>query len=253
MLRQNLNTFARNGVFEVRGSRQSWLRGCAIPKAVRRAKVFPYQLMVAFTAAEAGMPVPELVRDALQDAMEIALANVPEVAGRVVVCPDVSGSMASPVTGYRKGSTSARCAVSTSLPWWRPAFLRRNPTARVLPFEHDVVDIRLNARDSGDDQCREACRDRRRRDELFRSAGAAGRRRRRRSTLWCSSRTTSPGWMPPRMCTRAPRRCRTGNRLKLTNPQAKLVASTSSPTPRRRRKAVATSSMSAASPIRSSR
>jgi 60 kDa SS-A/Ro ribonucleoprotein len=37
--------------------------------------------------------------------MEIAIANVPTVEGRVFVCPDVSGSMSSPATGYRKGST----------------------------------------------------------------------------------------------------------------------------------------------------
>ncbi len=33
-----------------------------------------------------------LVRDALQDAMDIAIANVPSLTGTVVLCPDVSGS-----------------------------------------------------------------------------------------------------------------------------------------------------------------
>lgn len=145
MLRQNLNTFARHGVFEVEGFTEKLARRLADPSAVRRAKVFPYQLMVSFAAAEAR--VPELVRNALQDAMEIALENVPEVAGRVVVCPDVSGSMASPVTGYRPGATSAvRCIDVAALV--AAAFLRRNPATRVLPFEQRVVDIRLNARDS---------------------------------------------------------------------------------------------------------
>ena len=32
------------------------------------------------------VPVPEPVREALQDAMEIAIANVPAVTGNVVVC-----------------------------------------------------------------------------------------------------------------------------------------------------------------------
>ena len=42
--------------------------------------------------------------------MEIAIENVPAVAGQVVVCPDVSGSMRSPVTGARRGATTAvRC------------------------------------------------------------------------------------------------------------------------------------------------
>jgi 60 kDa SS-A/Ro ribonucleoprotein len=39
--------------------------------------------------------------------MELAVANVPSIAGEVVVCPDVSGSMKSPVTGRRAGSTTS--------------------------------------------------------------------------------------------------------------------------------------------------
>jgi len=145
MLRQNLNTFARHGVFEVEGFAETLAKRLSDPEEIRQARVFPYQLMVAFTMADKG--VPEIVRDALQDAMEIALANVPQVDGRVVVCPDVSGSMASPVTGFRPGATSAvRCIDVAALV--AAAILRRNPTARVLPFENDVVDIRLNGRDS---------------------------------------------------------------------------------------------------------
>ncbi|HEX8290337.1 MAG TPA: hypothetical protein VF570_01200, partial [Pyrinomonadaceae bacterium] len=70
------------------------------------------------------------------------------VEGKVYVCPDVSGSMQSPVTGYRKGSTSAvRCVDVAALV--AAAVLRRNPRAEVLPFEHDVVEgLELNPRDS---------------------------------------------------------------------------------------------------------
>lgn len=140
MLRQNLNTFARNGVFEVEGFAGKLAARLRDPDEVRRARVFPYQLMVAFTMAEAN--VPGVVRDALQDAMEVALGNVPQVDGNVVVCPDVSGSMSSPATGYRKGATSAvRCIDVAALV--AAALLRRNPTARVLPFENDVVDVHL--------------------------------------------------------------------------------------------------------------
>lgn len=88
-----------------------------------------------------------MVLEALQDAMEIAVANVPRVKGRVVVCPDVSGSMSSPVTGYRKGATSkVRCIDVAGLV--AAAFLRSNRQTLVLPFDFDVVDVRLNARDS---------------------------------------------------------------------------------------------------------
>jgi 60 kDa SS-A/Ro ribonucleoprotein len=102
--------------------------------------------MVAY--ASAGESVPAAVREALQDAMEVAISNVPSIEGKVYVCPDVSGSMQSPVTGYRKGSTSAvRCVDVAALV--AAAVLRRNPHAEVLPFEHEVVGrLRLNPRDS---------------------------------------------------------------------------------------------------------
>ena len=101
--------------------------------------------MVAYTMAEQG--VPEKVREALQDAMEIAIANVPQIDGRVVVCPDVSGSMRSPVTGYREGATSAvRCIDVAALV--AAAFMRANRDTRVIPFERHVVELHLNRRDS---------------------------------------------------------------------------------------------------------
>ena len=60
------------------------------PKQIARARVFPYQLMAAYAMAESA---PLVVRTALQDAMEIATGNVPRIAGKVYICPDVSGSM----------------------------------------------------------------------------------------------------------------------------------------------------------------
>ncbi len=143
--RMNLNTFARHGVFEVDGMTEKIAKRLGDERQVRRARVFPYQLLMAYKAAGEG--VPPVVRDALQTAMEHALHNVPGLPGRVVVCPDVSGSMRCAATGYRKGSTSkVRCVDVAGL--FAAAILRNNPRATVLPFEHRVVDVRLNARDS---------------------------------------------------------------------------------------------------------
>jgi 60 kDa SS-A/Ro ribonucleoprotein len=146
MTRMNLNTFARHGVFAQPGMTKLVARRLANPEQVKKARVFPYQLMVAYVNAGGG--VPAAVRDALQDAMEVAISNVPRVEGKVYVCPDVSGSMQSPVTGYRKGSTTAvRCVDVAALV--AAAVVRRNPRAEVLPFEHEVVSgLQLNPRDS---------------------------------------------------------------------------------------------------------
>lgn len=147
MTRMNLNTFARHGVFGQQGMTELIADRLRDPKAIARARVFPYQLMVAYTMAQGNADVPREVCDALQDAMEIAIANVPVIEGRVYVCPDVSGSMTSALTGFRQGATTAvRCIDVAALV--AAAVLRKNPNAEVLPFEDDVVKVKLNARDS---------------------------------------------------------------------------------------------------------
>jgi 60 kDa SS-A/Ro ribonucleoprotein len=118
MTRMNLNTFARHGVFGQPGMPELIAERLRDTEKVAKARVFPYQLMVAYTMAVANANIPQIVCNALQDAMEIATANVPEFRGKVYVCPDISGSMHSAVTGYRRGSTTAvRC--KTLRPWSR--------------------------------------------------------------------------------------------------------------------------------------
>lgn len=144
-VRMNLNTFARHGAFEESGVTEHVTALLRNEEEIQRARVFPYQLMVAYLNCDSAVPAP--VRDALQDAMKTALENVPAIDGQVYVCPDVSGSMQSPVTGYRKGSTSVvRCIDIAALV--SAAMVEKNPKAEVLPFEQDVVRVNLNRRDS---------------------------------------------------------------------------------------------------------
>jgi 60 kDa SS-A/Ro ribonucleoprotein len=147
MTRMNLNTFARHGVFGQPGMAELVADRLRDSKAIAKARVLPYQLMVAYTMANANTDIPQIVCSALQDAMEIATANVPEFPGKVYVFPDISGSMHSPVTGYRRGSTTAvRCVDVAALV--AATVLRKNPRAEVIPFESKVVGVRLNPRDS---------------------------------------------------------------------------------------------------------
>ncbi len=143
--RMNLNTFARHGVFADEAMAELVAARLADPALVAKARAFPYQLMTAYHASDAS--VPAIVKDALQQAMEHALANVPSIDGHVFVCPDVSGSMQSPVTGWRKGATTVvRCVDVAAL--FAAALVRANPRARVIPFEPQVVPVELNPRDS---------------------------------------------------------------------------------------------------------
>ncbi|WP_248798300.1 TROVE domain-containing protein [Pseudomonas sp. MWU13-2105] len=144
-LRMNLNTLARHGAFEVQGCATAVAARLADPEAVAKARVYPYQLLAAYQMT--GAEVPQVIREALQDALELSLGNVPVLWGSVVICPDVSGSMHNPVTGYRQGATTAvRCIDVAAL--IAAAILRKTPEARVMPFENEVVKVRLNPRDS---------------------------------------------------------------------------------------------------------
>jgi len=146
-LRMNLNTLLRHGVFADESMVSFVASKLRDPELVRRSRVFPFQLLGAFKAAKSDMPV-ELTM-ALQEAMEVSIENVPMALGKVFLCPDVSGSMQSPATGFRKGATSlVRCVDIAALV--SAAFLRRNTSAEVIPFSDDVVKMprRLNPLDS---------------------------------------------------------------------------------------------------------
>ena len=147
LTRMNLNTFQRHGVFEDASVVKIIADRLRNAEAIKRARVFPFQLMSAFKAADGNKGIPREITDALQDAMEIATENVPKIDGKVFVFPDISGSMQSPATGYRKGATSTvRCVDIAAL--FSAAILRKNPNAEIIPFESKIVDVRLNPRDS---------------------------------------------------------------------------------------------------------
>ncbi|MBL4812949.1 MAG: RNA-binding protein [Rhodobacteraceae bacterium] len=145
MVRQNLNMFHRHGVFGVAQNVDHVAALLRDPEAIAKARAFPYQLMVTAQNVTRDMP-PEII-DALHEAMEISAANVPRVAGQVVICPDVSGSMTWPVTGIRQGATSVMRFVDVAA-LVAAAFLRTNPACLVLPFNFGVRDMRLEQRDT---------------------------------------------------------------------------------------------------------
>lgn len=148
-IRMNLNTFARHDVFKDSELVKFLAEKLADKEQIKRAHAFPYQLFAAYQYL--GDDVPAKLRNAVIDAADIAIDNVPKISGDVVVCPDVSGSMSSPITGNRKGSTSKmRCIDLAAL--CAAAVLRQNPEALILPFEGDVITgsrmPKLNPRDS---------------------------------------------------------------------------------------------------------
>jgi 60 kDa SS-A/Ro ribonucleoprotein len=102
--------------------------------------------------ATRGTAVPVAIAEALQDAMEHATRNVPAFSvmgkeAKVWVLPDVSSSMQSPVTGFKKGATTAaRCVDVAALV--AATILRQNRSAEVLCFDDAPKPVALNPRDS---------------------------------------------------------------------------------------------------------
>lgn len=151
-LRQSLNALTKHGCFDrkVGNIGANYIRDLALklacPNEVAKARVLPYQLLTTFLHIDPA--VPSEFREALQDAMEAAIKNIPEIPGEVYAFIDVSGSMNSPVTGTRKGATSkATCRQVASL--IGASLLRTNKTAYVIPFSDRMYkDFKINPRDS---------------------------------------------------------------------------------------------------------
>ncbi|WP_438729780.1 TROVE domain-containing protein [Parasphingorhabdus sp. DH2-15] len=139
-LRMNLNTLARHGAFGVKGATDMIANRLEDADAIKRARIMPYQLLMALNATNDAVPLK--VQAALEVALEKSLTNVPVMQGNVVIAPDVSWSMQSPLTGHRVGATTAvKCIDVAAL--IGAAVLRKNPSATLMPFEQHVVSVDL--------------------------------------------------------------------------------------------------------------
>lgn len=141
-LRMNVNTFARHGVFACAETTALVAGRLADAERVRRARAFPYQIMTTLQHLEPG--IPDTIPVALEQALEVALTNVPVLPGRTIVAVDVSGSMRSPITGHRKGGTTKTSCLDVAA-LFAAALLRTNPGTTVIPFHDRVVDVTVAA------------------------------------------------------------------------------------------------------------
>jgi len=149
--RMNLNNFQKYGVFDNSEMVNKIANRLADPEEVKKARAFPYQLLTAYKNVS---DIPPKVQNALQDALEAAVDNVPSIDGKkIYVCVDTSGSMGMSVTGGCWGGYSTRrpgsmttCVDVAGL--IAAAILRKNEDAEIIPFDTNVRQIRLNSRDS---------------------------------------------------------------------------------------------------------
>ena len=147
MTRMNLNTFGRHNVFKDNNVSHKVSDRLQNKEEIEKAKAFPYQLYVAWREVSNNTEIPFCVKDALQNAMEIAIDNVPVINGDVQVCVDMSGSMGSPITGSSdKKSSTVQCVEVAGL--IASAILRKNKGSTIWTFNHTAVKANLNPRDT---------------------------------------------------------------------------------------------------------
>lgn len=144
MARMNLNTFQRHGVFDDPAMAKLVADKLRDKDTILKSKVFPYQLMTAYLNTEG---VPAVVRDALQDAMEIATENVPVYEGQIHIAVDLSSSMSSPVMGLRAGICS-KTTYRDVAALFASCIKRKNPSTEIIGFDDNIIKLDLNSRDS---------------------------------------------------------------------------------------------------------
>lgn len=145
MLRMNLNKLTKEKVFDTKVMIKLVADKLSDKVEVKTRNVFPYQIMT--TLQNLDPEVPQALRLALQDALDTATDNVPDLGDSVAVLVDVSGSMQDPVTGNRGTvTTKTRCVDIAALV--ASSVLRKNPDALIVQFDTTARKLTLNPRDS---------------------------------------------------------------------------------------------------------
>ncbi len=155
---KNMATLARQGAFEDETTVDYVAEQLRDGDKVRLSRQFPYALFVALLTIDPPerhygyfyddkdqkdkVDVPFKVKEALTDALDESLRNIPEIPGQLVVGIDTSGSMHS-----RLGERSVARYVDVSA-LFGAAALRSNPDSLILPFDDKVRQVRLSHRDS---------------------------------------------------------------------------------------------------------
>ena len=145
MTRMNLNTFERKGLFDDPEMVWTIANKLQDTSEIVKAKVFPYQIFTTWMNATSA---PVTIREALEKALNFSLQTVPVFDGKTYVFVDVSGSMGSPITGHRTGSTSKmRCVDVAAL--IASSLLRANhDNVEVVLFDTRLRAAKLNPRAS---------------------------------------------------------------------------------------------------------
>lgn len=144
--RMNLNNFNKHGLFNNSELTNMIAKRLANPEEVSKSRAFPYQLFQAYRNT---VDVPNKVRNALQEAMDLAVDNTPKFDTMVHIGVDSSGSMGSPVNPGAFSYTAPRINCNEVAALYASAIYRNNDEAKVYIFDTTCREVKnLNPRDS---------------------------------------------------------------------------------------------------------
>lgn len=150
-LRMNLNTLERHEVLKDSKFVDYAVNQLVDAEQIQKQRIFPYQLYQTYRHLNNG--VPTKIKNALHDAVELSVENVPNF-GKAAVCVDVSYSMqalavgkASSTGGWRRaGSQDVRCCEVAAL--MAACVLHAQPDAEVIQFDTTAEKAKVTDRDS---------------------------------------------------------------------------------------------------------
>lgn len=144
-LRMNLNTLQRHGVLGDSAMVELVCSKLTNAEDIKSSKQFPYQYFSAYKHIE--QAIPAQIRNALNQAAEIACGNIPKLLGPVVLAVDISGSMFSPVTGLQQRGATSKMNCCDVAAVFAAAMFRSNPDCIIMPFD---TDVHMQSFDPGD-------------------------------------------------------------------------------------------------------
>jgi len=130
---RNLNNFGRNGVFNKRENLDYAVRRITDEKAIKQSKLFPFRFYAAASML-VDFKGKDKIKNALLQALELSISNVPTLKGKVAIASDISGSMSSTLTG---DYSVVQCVDLVGL--FTGCLIKRCESLPiVLPFNHEV-------------------------------------------------------------------------------------------------------------------
>ena len=106
-------------------------------EAMRKAKILPFRLHAAWVMFEPRNPAEQIIKAALEAAMEAAFVNLPAIPGVVAIAPDTSGSMGGSVSAPSKVRYIDVAGIFAG------ALLKASPNALMVPFDTEVREVSL--------------------------------------------------------------------------------------------------------------